>query len=439
MIEAAVCYFKQEAGFSRLLPLLAKKYCSLGRLGGSVTLAKLSSEEAAAFTSLFRKDYQIGQRTTISLEEFVQALAKTKFSGVNVLELLGRLCGYKLIGKATAAERQAELRKNFWQDLRLKHRQGLCPAWLDAVEAKRSGTRAVHLALEHNPRRLAANIELLLAALAQLPVPYIRLPVFSRKLCGDPHALDSSAPVGKLLLDALKVLALDEQGRSGRSAVEEDNERLYAFGLLRDDVLNFVTCSGLAGATDAAKTHEVGYLRQAWQEGAVLNVPLRELLSCPLLYGAKLNGGPVFIVENSGVFSSLVDLFVQKTGFLPPLLCTHGQFKLASWAAVERLAAAECSIWYSGDFDPEGLVIAQKLAERYPAQVHLWRYTLADYRRSLSPVKLDQLRLSKLTAVYQPSLLSVVKEMSQLQRAGYQEALVDQLVDDMVAGLCGDN
>lgn len=431
MLEAAVRYFKQEQGFSRLLPLLAKKYCSLGRLGGSVFLAKLSSEEAAAFTSLFRKDYQSGQMATISLEDFVQALEKTKFSGVNVLELLGRLCGYKLVGKATVAERQAELRQAFWHDLRIKHRQGLCPAWFEAVAKKLPGTRAVHLALEHHPRQLAAHIELLLAALAQLPVQYVRLPVFSRQLCGDPHALDSSAPVGKLLLDALKVLSDTEQ-RRGRSAVEEDNERLYVFGLLRDDVLNFVTCSGLAGATDADKMHELSYWRRAWQDEAVLNVPLRELLKCRFLYGAQTAGSPVFIVENSGVFSSLVDSFVQKTGFLPPLLCTHGQFKLASWAAVERLIAAGCSIWYSGDFDPEGLVIAQKLAERHPAQVNLWRYSLADYELSLSPVKLDRTRLSKLAAVYQSELVPVAKKMGQLQRAGYQEALLDKLVEDMV-------
>lgn len=431
MIEAAVRYFKQEQGFSRLLPLLAKKYCSLGRLGGSVTVVKLSGAEAAAFTRLFRKDYQSGQQATISLEEFVQALAKTKFSNVNVLELLSRLCGYKLVGKAIAAERQAELRQEFWQALRLKHRQGLCPAWLEAVAKKLPGTRAVHLALEHHPE-FVADIERLLAVLAQLPVPYVRLPVFSRKVCGDPHALDSSAPVGKLLLDALKVLADTEKSR-GKSAVEEENERLYAFGLLRDDVLNFVTCAGLAAASDAGKAHELSYWRQAWREGAIVNVPLRELLRCQVLYGAKTDGSPVFIVENSGVFSSLVDSFVEKTGFLPPLLCTHGQFKLASWAAVERIAAAGCPIWYSGDFDPEGLVIAQKLAERYPDQVKLWRYTWADYELSLSPVILDPLRLSKLAAVYRPELLAVAEQMRQLQRAGYQEALVDKLVEDMAA------
>jgi uncharacterized protein (TIGR02679 family) len=434
MLEAAVRYFKQESGFSRLLPLLAKKYCSLGRWGGSVTLAKLSNAEAVAFTSLFRKDYQAGQRATVSLEEFVQALAKTKFFAVDVLELLGRLCGYKLVAKATVAEQQAVLRQAFWQELRLKHPQGLCPAWLAAVEQKLPGTRAVHLAWEHNPRQLALDVELLLAALARLPGPYVRLPVFARQLCGDPHALDSSTPVGKLLLDALKVLSDQEQGR-GKSAVEADNERLYAFGLLRDDILNFVTCSGLAGATDAGQAQEVLYLRQAWQEGAVLNVPLRELLKCQLLYGAKRGGGPVFIVENSGVFSSLVDSFVQQTGCLPPLLCTHGQFKLASWAAVERLVAAGCSIWYSGDCDPEGLVIAQKLAERYPTQVNLWRYTLADYELSLSSVKLDQLRLSKLAVVQRSELLPVAQKMLQLQRAGYQEALVDRLVEDMVAAV----
>jgi hypothetical protein len=129
-------------------------------------------------------------------------------------------------------------------------------------------------------------------------------------------------------------------------------------------------------------------------------------------------------------FQEEADLFYQQTGCLPPLLCTHDQFKLVSWAAVERLAAADCSI-YSGDFDPEGLLMAQKLKERYPERVHFWNYGLEEYAISLSKVKLGSIRLKKLDSGTCPELAVIAEEMRRLQLAGYQEALVEHLSKDM--------
>lgn len=47
-----------------------------------------------------------------------------------------------------------------------------------------------------------------------------------------------------------KAVVLEEERVVLRSAVEEDNELLYAFGLLRDDLLNFLTCMGLLAVAE---------------------------------------------------------------------------------------------------------------------------------------------------------------------------------------------
>ena len=139
----------------------------------------------------------------------------------------------------------------------------------------------------------------------------------------------------------------------------------------------------------------------------------------------------MFVVENSGVFSSLADIFNQQGLALPPLLCTHGQFKLACWAAIERLVAGGCRIWYSGDFDPEGLLMATRLLERYPDAVKLWHYSVEDYMESLSQVSLGSERLAKLSSVHCPPFTDLVQKIREVGRAGYQEGLVEKLAFDM--------
>lgn len=44
---------------------------------------------------------------------------------------------------------------------------------------------------------------------------------------------------------------------------------------------------------------------------------------------------------------------------------------------------------YSGDMDPEGLLIAQRLVNRYPS-LHLWHYEIDDYKAALSNQKASE-------------------------------------------------
>ncbi|HBN86258.1 MAG TPA: hypothetical protein DDZ89_20740, partial [Clostridiales bacterium] len=73
-----------------------------------------------------------------------------------------------------------------------------------------------------------------------------------------------------------------------------------------------------------------------------------------------------------------------------------GNLKLACFVLLDMLAKEGTQIFYSGDFDPEGLAIADALKNRYKDQLTLWRYTKHDYLSALSDKSLSPLRIKKL-------------------------------------------
>ena len=217
----------------------------------------------------------------------------------------------------------------------------------------------------------------------------------------------------------------------------------------------------------------------AWEESMVLNVPLREIVGInslePAVYlqvmeernrreggkgeeknnkrkgegfGEGTNPGEgqgrregkkgkeclegekaVFVVENSGVFSQLLDEFQDTC--LPPLVCTHGQFKLAAFLLLDLLVKNDNVIYYSGDFDPEGLQMAQRLLYRYPKAVRLWRYGVEEYEDCISSISLPDSRLNKLKGITVPGLSPLKEQMEAAGKAGYQEEMIHLLIEDI--------
>ena len=125
--------------------------------------------------------------------------------------------------------------------------------------------------------------------------------------------------------------------------------------------------------------------------------------------------------------SRLVDSLQQPIA----LICLHGQLKLSGWLATARLSETCTRLHYAGDFDPEGLMIAQNLLRRYPEQVRLWRMSTADYQDAKPEKPLSHVRLAKLQRIDHPALLPIRDAMERLGKAAYQESLLPQLINDL--------
>jgi uncharacterized protein (TIGR02679 family) len=442
LLKEAVQFFKKETGFHRLLALFIQKYRGLGRVGGSVKLQSLSPAEKEALSSFFRKDYSKQKSATISLEQFEKALESTKFSGVDVKELLEKFHGQPLFSKVEEVERFLQKREAFFKSLSQKYQHPYCQHWLEHIRKKGVGTKGIFSAYDREQESLKIHLEHVCSALTQLSrvIPeammkskiiskgttYTRLPLFASQITGDPHGFDRDKNAGRYLVHALQVVRQDiakEYEYVSTPSAEEVTELLQFFGIVRDDVLNFTTCVGLLGYNKEV----LPMWKAAMESRSVLNVPIRELIKVENFIPAE--NSCVFVVENSGVFSSILDQFEQDK--VPPLICTHGQFKLATFMLLDKLAANDTMIYYSGDFDPEGLHMAQHLLLRYPQHTRLWHYDKASYLGCQSGLELSAARLNKVDSIHVSELQEVKDVVFQQRKSAYQEDLVPYLVDDM--------
>ncbi|SHE48876.1 TIGR02679 family protein [Desulforamulus putei DSM 12395] len=440
-LQQAVAYFKQEKGFHRLLDLFTKKYQSLGRIGGSVRLDSLTRAEREALSSLLRRDFGKQDSVTVTLEDFEQALQKTRFSGVGLKELLEGYFGQDILTREDMETRYQSQKKQFWQELYDQHSHENCRLWLRHIENKGKGTRGIHRVYDRDAMLLKRQLAAVLTALAQLPgdgkeVRYERLPFFASRITGDPHGFDLDTDQGRLLLSGLQFLRWQQNKDypiQPSLSSEDKTELLGHFGIVRDDLLNFATCTGILGFREH-ETEPALLWRCAMEEGVVLNAPLREIIKMErfmpgISYYHPDKEEVVFVSENSGVYSQLLDHFTTRE--TPPILCTHGQIKLATLILLDKLVQNGAMIYYSGDFDPEGLFMAQRLLIRYGSRVKLWHYSLRDYTGAISEVELDDARLKKLQGISNLELAPVKNEMLQQRRAAYQEHLIKGLVADI--------
>lgn len=420
-VKKAVRFFKSEPAYKRLFVKFRKKYESLGRIGGNVSVESFTDGELEVIGGFFGMPGDVLRaKRSISIGKFEAQLQETRFGEIGLKELLNAYFGEIIVSK-----KQVQAERSAIYEALLDELSGQYPVldfWLGFLRGKPvEGRWIVRMAMD-NQDQFIALVGWLAGAMESLPTDAERLPMFSQRITNDPHAFDLHTDLGKLLLHVLAVnLHRDEGVLVIPKSTGAVNELLQQFNIFRDDLLNFVTCAGFYGETEEGM-HPVW--RESVNHHTVQNVPLRELVALKRVYPA--NGKDVWIVENSGVCSALLD---YEAGI--PIVSTNGQFKLAALMLLDLLVAEGCMLHYAGDFDPEGLGMAQRLINRYPDNVELWHMGLTDYRKT-SPVKmLSNEQIEKLNRIDDDDLLQVADEMRRIRKAGYQEALVEAMVADL--------
>lgn len=416
-LQQAVIFFKSEQAYKKLFSQFKKKYESLGRIGGTVTAGKFTDEELGVIGGFFGMPVErLRDRGSISMAAFERQLEDTRFGDIALKQLLDAYFDENLISKK---QRRLDKEENIrGLLLSTKERYTDLAFWCDYLLGSIGEARWIWTLVEKEPVLFEKMVDSVAEAYHGLPEQPERLPMFSQRITGDPHAFDLHTELGKLFLHVLAV----NRGIKIPSSTEAINELLQVYNIYRDDLLNFVTCAGLYAERDDGM-HPVW--KAAVEENTVKIVPLRELVGLGKVYPAS--GTDVWLVENSGVCATLLDYKPNA-----PIVCTNGQFTLAALLLLDKLVGVGSVLHYAGDFDPEGLGMAQRLLERYPGgQVQLWHMDLDSYLRS-NPVKeLTQERLEKLNRIEHVELQDVVAEMRNKEKAGYQEALVEWMVEDI--------
>ncbi|WP_085321982.1 DUF2399 domain-containing protein [Clostridium botulinum] len=89
-------------------------------------------------------------------------------------------------------------------------------------------------------------------------------------------------------------------------------------------------------------------------------------------------------------------------------------------------------IYYSGDFGPEGIIIANKLKMRYGDKLKFWRFSVKDYLKIISHKEISHTSKAKLDNIKNDELSFLIERIKEKGLAGYQEMLIEDYIKDII-------
>ena len=114
------------------------------------------------------------------------------------------------------------------------------------------------------------------------------------------------------------------------------------------------------------------------------------------------------------------------------MLCTSGQLRTAALELIPLILKTGAEIYYSGDIDPDGIGIADRLWQKFGDGIHIWRMTPGDYENSLSNEDIGDAAISKIENILHPMLKKTAECVREKRKAGYQENILEALLTDMI-------
>lgn len=460
-LQKAVAFFKQPV-WSRLFEALYKKYITQGRIGGQVVLHDCTAEERREIARFLKKRLPLQGEVTIRLNDFQQALDESGFACDLSSLLMALFPERSHITRPEQREKRAVSQQRFYDALSFMI-EGLPndskgQRWLLYGEHGRNELfRRYKNENREEQERLLRHVQMIANALNQLPIPPVfeRLSIFAQRISGDPHYFDGNTPTGRIFFRALMDLVRQEQplvhaepkiasdepmnNEAATESPEQNHHRLllyYEAGLLLDTISSTVAVFHLTYAEDDSG-HPDALVKYAGER--ILTLSLRQLLAWKKLRSASKN---IYLFENPQVFEVVVDelqriaegMTVSEKPVLPTLICTSGWPSMAVIRLLNLLveSSSDLLLYYSGDFDIQGLRIASHLLTRYPGRCLLWRFDPSSYLTALhtKAAELSAGDLSSLQAlpeIFAP-LTAVIRERN---KKAYQEGITHLLLQDI--------
>lgn len=412
-------YFRSHAGFKRAFLLMRRKYQSYGRSGGTVELKDPTPAERTDLGGYFGRVFSHGS-IRFTLSAFEKNLAYTKFAGCSLYEIL---CAYYQEKITTNQERKAK-EQQYWsgkleelkKDAAAIDPEGFGRTWAEGLDTAHYKAD-VHLF----PDEKSAD-EALRGCIRAAHILYdrkgpVRLSVLAMEAMNDPHGLDRSCPAGRLFLRILQMNLEESIQLDGEGTLD-----LYIRnGIRPDDISSFTVVQGLH-FYDEKGLHPAyeGHLEK--HEYYLLSLSqLQNITACTPVHC------PVYIIENQMVYADICSHLPDAS-----IICTSGQMKTASLLTIDLLAEKKTPMYYSSDLDPEGIQMADRLIRRHPDFIHPWHMSPEDYMNSMSGKDITgDKRLKMLAHVSDPVLKETAKKIQQEKRAGYQEKLIAEMIEDI--------
>ena len=420
-------YLKNNPAYTRLMKELWKKWESYGKVTGKITLQNTSEQERRAIGGIVGKTFT-DEIIKITFQEFAQGLQKTRFAPIDMQVVLEEFFGRSLCTNQEQKLQKQQARDKFFGRLLIYFEvqitlESVVFPWIEEVKnSKKFGYQIIMKEFAREPKdaeMLVQNVGNALSRLEKLDGEERLLAVFSAEISGNPHYFDRGKTATQLLTHAICFW----KNMDAPATAYEWRKCMQEVGLASDNIASMIHALGLRLET-AEGMHPAYEIFCDRKEPYVITAEnLRGVT------GAKAYQNRVYVVENEMVFLYLAEHTKERN---VTLLCTSGQLRVAAFQILDYLAESGAMIYYSGDLDPEGMDIADRLWQRYGNTVRLWRMDEADYSLSISGELLTDRQLAKLARLKNEVLRRTAEAVRKEKKAGYQEHLLEALVQDII-------
>lgn len=426
--KACADYFKANDVYKRCFQELWKKWSAYGKTAGYISLKNCPEAERRALGGILGKVfYDVDIRFPFA--EFEQCLQKTRFAPVDIKAVLELYFDKPLSTHQEQQINKKSKQNNFFNRLILYIEQKagdmtVAYQWLqDMREAKAYGYQLVikeYNKSEALAEKLVKNVcdGILNCEEMQITGEERTLAIFAADITGNPHYFDRGSTAGQLLAHAISYCF---QEKIPHTAYQWRSMLLHV-GIIADTISSMVHAYGLHLETDEGwhPAYEAFCQRK---EPCVIT-----LENMNSIKGVRVENNCVYIVENEMVFSYLVSAVRNKE---VTILCTSGQPRAVAVKLLQLMADCGITMYYSGDTDPDGVLIADRLRNLYGNSLQIWRMGAKEYRKSVSEEAIGVLGIVKLENVQEPILRETAEAIKKQGLAGYQENIRDLLLLDI--------
>ena len=425
LLEECMLYFKARPVYKKLFLKMRDKYAGLGHFGGTAMLTSLSREEKSQLGGFFQRDYTSNKTITISADLMKKCLESSKFAGLTWELILETYFGEPLQVKKEIELAESKRREDYFAEILESISDESGREWLRSIlEEKKEGYLLITQLYKESPEELRSILTYVTTGIAKLKVFQDKkqkelLAVFSANVTGNPHYFDHGTTAGQLLVHGM---CYGNEMTYPKNA-HQWREVLLSYGIVPDNLSSIVHVYGLRIQIKGNWHPAYDAFCQMQEPYAVTMENLQELTA------VQPEGDRVYIVENEMVFSYLLK-HLKNTNIT--LLCTSGQLRSAAVKLISFLVDSGAEIYYSGDIDPDGIRIADRLWKKYGDRIHIWRMSKCDYEKSISEELLGTISLKKLEAVEHPILAKTAESVKKRKKAGYQENILDDFLADLI-------
>lgn len=401
-------YFKNQLGFDRFIQKLYQKYQSLSKFSGTIKLEKIKKEEAIVLSRLFGTTYHENETITISIKKFLSIMEISKYTDFNINNLIEEYLNIKLITKKEVQDTVKTEEEEFYQSI-IGTITTTGTNWLkEIITTKQPPYKLIHQRYHKNKKYLKKELTNIITLINHLPQEKILLPIYASNYTKDPHYLDLDNKHSNLFFYALAYI----------HHTSYPNNRAEKIQLLSKSNIEIDTVSNYAITYKLLSAKLSINLFAQNNETLILNI--QNIISTKFF---DTSSKKVFIFENPSILTEIISKNINAS-----VIISSGFPNTSVHLLIDALIKTGNQIYYNGDFDPEGLIIASKLKEKYQDNLTLFCYDKIDYQNCISKKKINATRLNKLSKITTKELLDIKELLLKDKYSAYQENNKERII-----------